>query len=105
MKKDTDPMHLLTGYMVSDPVRIPITGMKSKVLAAHRAGIKRIILPQRNEPDLTDVPSEVQERFEFVMVQSMADALEVALETAVLESVERREAPVSRSAYSRQTTG
>ncbi|MBW2264231.1 MAG: endopeptidase La, partial [Deltaproteobacteria bacterium] len=95
----------MTGEITLRGRVLPITGMKSKVLAAHRAGIKRIIVPRRNEPDLADVPTEVREGIEFVMVRSMTDALDVALEMEVLESVERREAPVSRSAYSRQTTG
>jgi len=58
---------------------LPVGGIKSKVLAAHRRGIKRVVLPARNEPDVDDVPEEVRDNLEFVFVSTMTDVLEAAL--------------------------
>src|SRR5215813_9291783 len=60
---------------------LPIGGLKEKVLAAHRAGIKRVIIPERNKPDLDEVPKEVQDELEFVPVSRMDQVLEAALES------------------------
>ncbi len=59
---------------------LPIGGLKEKVLAAHRAGIKRIIVPERNKADLDEVPQEVKESLDFVFVKKMEEVLEAALE-------------------------
>jgi len=59
---------------------LPIGGLKEKVLAAHRAGIKRIVLPERNAADLEEVPQEVKDALEFVPVSKMDQVLEAALE-------------------------
>ena len=59
---------------------LPIGGLKEKVLAAHRAGIKRIVLPERNVADLEDVPAEVKNDLEFVAVSKMEQVLDAALE-------------------------
>ncbi|HEY3234164.1 MAG TPA: S16 family serine protease, partial [Polyangiaceae bacterium] len=60
---------------------LPIGGMKEKTLAAHRAGIKRVILPERNKPDLEEVPREVRDELEFVFVNRLDEVLEAALES------------------------
>ncbi|MCC6644034.1 MAG: endopeptidase La [Polyangiaceae bacterium] len=60
---------------------LPIGGLKEKVLAAHRAGIKRVLLPERNMPDLEEVPKEVQDELEFVSCAKMDQVLEAALES------------------------
>ena len=54
--------------------------MKEKVLAAHRAGIKRIVLPERNVPDLEEVPAEVKGDLEFIAASKMEQVLDAALE-------------------------
>jgi ATP-dependent Lon protease len=54
--------------------------LKEKVLAAHRAGIKRVIVPERNKPDLDEVPAEVKSDLEFVFVSKMDQVLDAALE-------------------------
>ena len=59
---------------------LPVGGIKAKVLAAHRAGIKRIILPERNRRDLDDVPENVREALEVHFVSDMAQLLQLALE-------------------------
>jgi ATP-dependent Lon protease len=59
---------------------LPIGGLKEKVLAAHRAGIKTIILPQRNMPDLEDLPKELQSEMTFIPVDDAHEVLSNALE-------------------------
>ena len=53
------------------------------VLAAHRAGIKRVILPRKNERDLDDVPEETRAELDFVLVDDMLEVLDAALEHRV----------------------
>jgi len=59
---------------------LPVGGIKSKVLAAHRAGLTRVVLPHRNERDLDDVPSEVRDQMEFIFAEDMAQVLAATLE-------------------------
>jgi ATP-dependent Lon protease len=59
---------------------LPIGGLKEKTLAAHRAGIKRVILPERNKADLEEVPKEVRDELEFVYVTRLEEVLEAALD-------------------------
>src|SRR5690606_1697787 len=80
---------------------LPIGGVKEKTLAAHRAGIKRVILPERNKADLDEVPREVRDELEFVLVNRLDDVLEAALERmpqpsqAYLDEIAKREAQPS----------
>ena len=59
---------------------LPVGGIKEKVLAAHRAGIKRIVMPERNRKDLHDVPEQARKEIEFVFVTQMDDVLRHTLE-------------------------
>ncbi len=59
---------------------LPVGGIKSKVLAAHRLGIKKVILPRRNGHDLDELPDDVRDAMEFVLVDHMSEVLEAALE-------------------------
>ena len=59
---------------------LPVGGIKSKVLAAHRAGITRVILPQRNARDLDEVPKEARDAMEFIFANDMSDVIAAALE-------------------------
>jgi ATP-dependent Lon protease len=59
---------------------LPVGGVKEKVLAAHRAGIKRVILPERCVGDLDEVPQEVRDELEFIPVSKMDEVLLAALE-------------------------
>ncbi|MCK6528786.1 endopeptidase La [Myxococcota bacterium] len=61
---------------------LPVGGIKSKVLAAHRAGLTRVVLPHRNAADLDDVPAETRAALDFVLVEDMEQVLEAALEPA-----------------------
>jgi ATP-dependent Lon protease len=70
----------MTGEVTLRGLVLPVGGIKEKVLAAHRAGIKRIILPARNEKDLIDVPEQARKELEFVYASHMDDVLKAALE-------------------------
>ena len=61
---------------------LPIGGVKQKLLAAHRAGISTVLIPQRNEPDLADVPEKVRSALDVHLVSDVRQALELALEPA-----------------------
>jgi len=70
----------MTGEITLRGRVLPIGGVKEKILAAHRAGIKRVVLPERNLADLEEVPQEVREELEFVGVSKIDEVLEAALE-------------------------
>jgi ATP-dependent Lon protease len=59
---------------------LPVGGIKAKVLAAHRAGITRVILPHRNARDIDEVPEEVRSQLEFILAEDMSEVLDAALE-------------------------
>jgi len=71
----------MTGEITLRGKVLPVGGIKEKVLAAHRAGIKRVILPERSTADLEEVPQEVRDELEFVPVTKMDEVLLEALET------------------------
>jgi ATP-dependent Lon protease len=70
----------MTGEITLRGRVLPIGGLKEKVLAAHRAGIKRVLIPERNKADLDDVPAEIKDALEFIAVSKMDQVLEGALE-------------------------
>ncbi|XP_043687852.1 lon protease homolog 2, peroxisomal [Telopea speciosissima] len=70
----------MTGEMTLRGLVLPVGGIKDKVLAAHRYGIKRVILPERNLKDLVEVPSAVRNSLEIVLVKRVEDVLEQAFE-------------------------
>ena len=69
----------MTGEVTLRGRVLPVGGIKMKVLAAHRAGLKTVILPQRNARDLDDIPPEVRKSMRFVPVDRIGEAIEVAL--------------------------
>ncbi|WP_214020339.1 endopeptidase La [Methanoculleus sp.] len=74
-----DPTVAMTGEVTLSGAVLPVGGIKEKVLAAHRAGIKTVILPRENERDLTDVPEDVRNDLAFVSVDTIEDVLREAL--------------------------
>jgi ATP-dependent Lon protease len=74
-----DPEVAMTGEITLRGQVLPVGGIKEKVLAAHRAGIKKIIIPRRNEVDLDDLPDEVRKAIKFVLASTVDDVLRAAL--------------------------
>ena len=70
----------MTGEVTLQGRVLPIGGLKQKVLAAHAAGLTDVIVPERNQHDLDDVPAEVRNRMQFHVVASVDEVLAVALE-------------------------
>jgi ATP-dependent Lon protease len=77
------PDTAMTGEITLSGLVFPVGGIKEKVLAAHRAGIRRIILPARNEADVEDIPEDVRRELEIVLVSRIGEALDAALEKLV----------------------
>ena len=69
----------MTGEITLRGKVLPIGGVKEKILAAHRAGMKNIILPKDNEKDLADIPKNVLDALDVYMVQTMDEVLKIAL--------------------------
>jgi ATP-dependent Lon protease len=69
----------MTGEITLRGQVMPIGGVKEKVLAAHRAGLKTVILPKRNEKDLDDVPKEVREEMKFILAERVDEVIDAAL--------------------------
>jgi ATP-dependent Lon protease len=72
----------MTGEITLRGQVLPVGGIKEKVLAAHRAGLRTVILPRRNEKDLDDLPPDVREKMEFILVDYVDEALKAALSDA-----------------------
>ena len=77
----------MTGEVTLQGRVLPIGGLKQKVLAAHAAGLTEVILPERNAPDLEDVPADVREHMQFHPVKSADEMLLLALEPRTLVMV------------------
>ncbi|MBV9972708.1 MAG: endopeptidase La [Candidatus Eremiobacteraeota bacterium] len=85
LKVDSDLA--MTGEITLTGQVLPIGGLKEKVLGAKRAGIKRIIIPKRNENDLDDIPKEVRETMQFVPVEELSEVFYQALGKRVITPV------------------
>jgi ATP-dependent Lon protease len=73
------PDTAMTGEVTLRGLVLPVGGIKEKVLAAHRAGIKNIIMPARNEKDLVDIPPNVKKEINFIFAKKVDDVLEAGL--------------------------
>ncbi|MBX3012399.1 MAG: endopeptidase La [Caldilineaceae bacterium] len=69
----------MTGEVTLRGRVMPVGGVKQKVLAAHRAGLKTVVIPKRNEADLDDLPEEVREKMSFVLAETIDDAVQQVL--------------------------
>jgi len=77
------PDTAMTGEITLSGLVFPVGGIKEKVLAAHRAGIRRILLPARNESDLEEIPEDVRKELEVVPLTRIREVVDVALEKFV----------------------
>ncbi len=77
----------MTGEVTITGQVLPIGGLKEKLLAAHRAGIKEVLIPKDNEKDLTDIPKKVKEDIKLTTVEIVDDVLKIAL-TKELKRIE-----------------
>ncbi len=75
------PDTTMTGEITLRGQVLPVGGIKEKVLAAHRSGLKTVILPRLNQPDLEELPEEVRKSMKFVFVDTVEEVLAAALET------------------------
>jgi ATP-dependent Lon protease len=80
----------MTGEITLRGQVLPVGGIKEKVLAAHRSGLKCVILPKNNEADLEDIPEEVRKEIQFVFAETVDDVLKAALEPAEQEVVQEQ---------------
>src|SRR5262249_54884040 len=69
----------MTGEVTLSGLVLPVGGIKEKVLAARRVGIRRVVLPRDNEQDLRDLPEEVRREMQFVLAERVEDALAAVL--------------------------
>ncbi|MEX0673606.1 MAG: endopeptidase La [Gaiellaceae bacterium] len=72
----------MTGEITLTGQVLPIGGVREKVLAAQRAGLDRVVLPRENEPDLEELPQDVRDELEFVLVDGIQEVLEAAFDSA-----------------------
>jgi ATP-dependent Lon protease len=79
MGKCVRPDVAMTGEITLRGLVLPVGGIKEKMLAAHRAGIKRILLPDRNSKDVVDVPEEIRNEMDIVYIKSVQDVLASAI--------------------------
>ncbi|HVR61016.1 MAG TPA: S16 family serine protease, partial [Polyangia bacterium] len=90
----------MTGEITLRGTVLPVGGIKEKVLAAHRAGIKRVILPERNRKDIVDIPETIRSELEINFAKKIDDVLEATLETVPVV-VPGPDAPASTEATAR----
>ncbi|MCG8422258.1 MAG: endopeptidase La [Proteobacteria bacterium] len=70
----------ITGEITLRGLSLPVGGIKEKILAAHRAGIKTVLLPERNRKDMEDIPTEIRDSIEICFVKRVDEALAIAID-------------------------
>ncbi|MGE0634697.1 MAG: S16 family serine protease, partial [Pseudobdellovibrionaceae bacterium] len=96
LNRKADPKLAMTGEITLRGAVTPVGGIKEKVIAAHRAGIKNVILSKKNERDLKEVPEEVRKDLTFVFVEKIEDVLREALGVDLPEPHQITEVPDHR---------
>ncbi len=91
----------MTGEITLTGQVLPIGGVREKTLAAQRAGLKRVILPRENEPDLEDLPAETRDELSFVLVDSVGEVFEAAFNGKPARSARRTPAQERQAALGR----
>ncbi|HEX8847515.1 MAG TPA: endopeptidase La [Pyrinomonadaceae bacterium] len=92
----------MTGEITLSGLVFPVGGIKEKVMSAHRAGIRRVIIPARNEGDLEDVPEDVRNELEIVLVSRIGEVIDAALERLVANPPPPPPLPATEAAKERQ---
>jgi ATP-dependent Lon protease len=69
----------MTGEVTLSGLVLPVGGIKEKMLAARRLGIRRVIIPKQNEKDLRDLPADAREEMEFILAEHVQDVLKAAI--------------------------
>lgn len=82
----------MTGEITLSGLVLPIGGLKEKILAAHRAGFKRVILPKDNEADLRELPEQIREEMTFILAEHISDVFAAAI-PELKNAQERRSEP------------
>ena len=95
----------MTGEITLSGLVFPVGGIKEKVLAAHRAGIRRIILPERNEADTEDIPEDVRKELEIIPAKRVSDVLNAALESEITQPLPIENYNGATHSVSRAETG
>lgn len=88
LNRPVEPTLGMTGEITLSGRVLPIGGIREKVLAAHRAGLKKVMLPERNRPNLEEVPAEIRKEIEFIFVEQIDQALDYIFE--VPKSIRKR---------------
>jgi ATP-dependent Lon protease len=78
-KKPVKPGYAMTGEITLSGKLLPIGGLNEKILAAKQAGIKRILLPRKNENDLSELPAELKEGLTFHKLETLSQAFDLVL--------------------------
>ena len=95
----------MTGEISLRGLVLPVGGIKEKVVAAHRAGIRRVMLPARNRKDFEDIPEEVRQQLTFVWLERVDEAVSSALEPGAAGESARRRTAVGHAAPRLRSSG
>jgi ATP-dependent Lon protease len=85
--RSVDSKLAMTGELTLRGAVMPVGGIKEKVIAAHRAGIRQVIMSKRNQKDLKDIPAEVKNDLQIHLVETAAEVLKLALDLDVTEEI------------------
>ena len=100
-KKAPEPFFAVTGEVTLRGRVLQVGGIKEKVLGAHRAGIRTVVLPKENEKDLVDVPEEVRDDLAFVFVENIDEVFKAAFPTLKKSSATRKKSAAKKPSTSR----